>query len=67
MVREGILGTPFADGPIQLLATCGDVFAALRGYDSWSVDPNNLNSRFSSTLIYVSDVVNRLLGRHQTS
>lgn len=62
MVRDGVLGTPFGDGLVQLLARYGNVYAAFRGYNSGSVDPNNLSYGFSSTPSYVSDVANRLVG-----
>jgi LysM repeat protein len=62
MVRDGIQGTPFGDGLVQLLARYGNVYAAFRGYNSGSVDPNNLSYGFSSTPNYVSDIANRLMG-----
>lgn len=62
MVRDGVQGTPFGDGLVQLLARYGNVYAAIRGYNSGSVDPNNLSYGFSSTPSYTSDVANRLVG-----
>ncbi len=62
MVRDGVLGTLFGDGLVQLLARYGNIYAALRGYNSGSVDQNNLSYGFSSTPSYVSDMANRLVG-----
>lgn len=62
MVRDGVQGTPYGDGMVQLLARYGNIYAACRGYNSGSVDPNNLSYGFSSTPSYVSDVANRLMG-----
>jgi len=62
MVRDGVQGTAFGDGLVQLLARYGNMYAAFRGYNSGSVDPNNLSYGFSSTANYVSDMANRLLG-----
>jgi LysM repeat protein len=62
MVRDGVLGTPFGDGLVQLLARYGNIYAAFRGYNSGSVDPKNLSYGFSSTPSYVSDMTNRLMG-----
>jgi LysM repeat protein len=62
MVRDGVQGTPYGDGMVQLLARYGNMYAALRGYNSGSVDANNLSYGFSSTPSYVSDVANRLMG-----
>ena len=62
MVRDGVQGTPFGDGLVQLLTRYGNIYAALRGYNSGSVDHNNLSYGFSSTPSYVSDIANRLTG-----
>lgn len=62
MVRDGVQGTPYGDGLAQLLARYGNVYAALRAYNSGSVDQSNLSYGFSSTPSYVSDIANRLVG-----
>ena len=62
MIRDGVLGTASGDGLVQLFNRYGDVYAAFRGYNSGSVDFNNLNNAFTSTPSYVSDMANRLMG-----
>lgn len=62
MIRDGVQGTQFGDGLVQLLARYGNIYAAFRGYNSGSVDPNNLSYGFSSTPSYASDMTNRLMG-----
>lgn len=62
MVRDGTEGTQSGDGLTQLLKQYGDIYSALRGYNSGSVDPNNLSNGLGATDSYVSDVANRLLG-----
>lgn len=62
MVRDGTEGTSSGDGLTQLLKQYGDIYSALRGYNSGSVNPNNLSDGLGATNSYVSDVANRLLG-----
>ena len=62
MVRDGTEGTKFGDGLKQLLARYGNIFAALRAYNSGSVDPQNLSNGLGATNSYVSDIANRLMG-----
>lgn len=61
MVRDGIEGTPFGDGLKQLIARYGDAYEAFRGYNSSSVDKNNLSNGLGATNSYVSDTANRLM------
>jgi hypothetical protein len=62
MVRDGVEGTKFGDGLTQLLGRYGSIYAALRGYNSGSVDQSNLSNGLGATNNYVSDIANRLMG-----
>ena len=62
MVRDGVEGTKFGDGLTQLVRRYGNVYAALRGYNSGSVDQSNLSNGLGATNSYVSDIANRLMG-----
>ena len=56
-------GTNSGDGIVQLLGkTNGDVWRAVRAYNSGSVDTANLSNGLGSTSSYCSDVANRLTG-----
>jgi LysM repeat protein len=63
MVRDGVEGTKFGDGLTQLLARYdNNIYEALRGYNSGSVDKSNLSNGLGATNSYVSDIANRLAG-----
>ena len=63
MVRDGVEGTKFGDGLTQLLARYdNNIYEALRGYNSGSVDKSNLSNGLGATNSYVSDIANRLTG-----
>ena len=67
MVVDGTQGTPAGSGLVQLfnnagLQTGGNLWNVLRGYNSGSIDFNNLSDPKGATASYVSDVANRLLG-----
>jgi LysM repeat protein len=62
MVRDGVLGTQSGDGLVQLLKRYGNIYSALRGYNSGSVDEHNLSNGLGATANYVSDIANRLMG-----
>lgn len=62
MVRDGVEGTKFGDGLTQLMRRYGNIYAALRGYNSGSVDQTNLSNGLGATNSYVSDIANRLMG-----
>ena len=64
MVRDGTEGTKSGDGLKQLLARYGNYYEAFRGYNSGSVDKNDLNNALGATQWYVRDAANRLMG-HQ--
>lgn len=71
MIRDGTTGTPDGDGIQQTLATTSAAlgatdarahYAAARLYNSGSVDYDNLNNGFTSTMCYATDVANRFTG-----
>jgi hypothetical protein len=62
MVRDGVQGTKFGDGLEQLVKRYGNIYSALRGYNSGSVDEKNLSNGLGATANYVSDIANRLMG-----
>lgn len=63
MVRDGIEGTRSGDGIVQLLRKEGDVWRAMRAYNSGSVHKSgDLSNGNGSTNHYCSYVANRLLG-----
>ena len=63
MVKDGVMGTSSGDGLMQTLQkNGGDVWAAVRQYNSGSVDVKNLSNGLGSTSAYCSDVANRLMG-----
>ena len=63
MVRDGVEGTKYGDGLTQLLARYdNNIYQALRGYNSGSVDKSNLSNGLGATNSYVSDIANRLTG-----
>ena len=64
MVKDGTEGTRSGDGLKQLYAKYGNYYEAFRGYNSGSVDKNNLNNPLGATQWYVRDIANRLMG-HQ--
>lgn len=62
MVRDGTEGTAFGDGLKQCFAHQGNIYAAMREYNSGSVDVTNLSNGLNATPSYVSDIANRLMG-----
>ncbi|KAL8840885.1 MAG: hypothetical protein Q9170_001149 [Blastenia crenularia] len=62
MVRDGTEGTKDGDGLKQLHAKYGNYYEAFRGYNSGSVDKNDLNDPVGATGDYVQKAANRLMG-----
>jgi LysM repeat protein len=62
MVRDGTEGTADGDGLVQLVRRYGNVYEALRAYNSGSVNKTDLSDGLGATASYVSDCANRLLG-----
>jgi hypothetical protein len=71
MIRDGTAGTAHGDGLMQTLAKTKNAtsddgarsyYAAARMYNSGSVDYNDLNNAFGSTICYATDIANRLTG-----
>ncbi|KIY03049.1 uncharacterized protein Z520_01515 [Fonsecaea multimorphosa CBS 102226] len=62
MVRDGVEGTKSGDGLKQCFQRQKNWYAALRQYNSGSVDVNNLDDGMGATANYVRDVANRLIG-----
>ena len=62
MVRDGTEGTSSGDGLKQLYARYHNYYEAFRGYNSGSVDQNDLNDPVGATGTYVQSVANRLMG-----
>lgn len=62
MVSDGTEGTAFGDGLKQCFAHQGNIYAAMREYNSGSVDVTNLSNGLGATPSYVSDIANRLMG-----
>lgn len=62
MVRDGTQGTKHGDGLKQLHAKYGNYYEAFRGYNSGSVNKNELNDPVGATADYVQETANRLMG-----
>ena len=66
MVVDGTQGTPAGPGLVQLFnagrRTGGNLWNVLRGYNSGSINFDNLSDPVGATASYVSDVANRMLG-----
>ena len=62
MVRDGTEGTSSGDGLKQLYARYHNYYEAFRGYNSGSVNKNDLNDPVGATGTYVQSVANRLMG-----
>lgn len=62
MVRDGTEGTSSGDGLKQLYARYNNYYEAFRGYNSGSVDQDDLNDPVGATATYVQSVANRLMG-----
>ncbi|KAL8719374.1 MAG: hypothetical protein Q9225_003604 [Loekoesia sp. 1 TL-2023] len=62
MVRDGTEGTKDGDGLKQLYARYGNYYEAFRGYNSGSVNKNDLNDPVGATGDYVQKAANRLMG-----
>lgn len=63
MIRDGTEGTATGPGLKQLIAQYqGNVYEAVRAYNSGSVNTANLSDGLGATDSYVSDVANRLQG-----
>ncbi|KAI3394136.1 hypothetical protein diail_3189 [Diaporthe ilicicola] len=62
MIRDGTEGTKDGDGLKQLKAKYGNYYEAFRGYNSGSVNKNDLNDPMGATASYVRDAANRLMG-----
>jgi LysM repeat protein len=62
MIRDGTEGTADGDGLVQLVRRYGNVYEALRAYNSGSVNELDLSDGLGATASYVSDCANRLLG-----
>jgi LysM repeat protein len=56
---EGTTGPNGGDGLVQTLAQYGNIYEALRAYNSGSVDPTDMNNGFLANPSYVSDLANR--------
>jgi hypothetical protein len=61
MVRDGTQGTASGDGLVQGINIYGNVYEALRYYNSGTVDESNLCNG-GATASYVADVASRLTG-----
>ena len=62
MVQDGTQGTSQGDGYVQLINQYGNVYEAMRAYNSGSVDESDLDNAYGATASYVSDIANRLQG-----
>ncbi|KAL8992455.1 MAG: hypothetical protein Q9169_007094 [Polycauliona sp. 2 TL-2023] len=62
MVRDGTEGTRDGDGLKQLVERYGNYYEAFRGYNSGSVNKNDLNDPVGATGDYVQKAANRLMG-----
>ena len=66
MIQDGTQGTIYGPGLVQLLndqtRTGGDLWTALRLYNSGSADPSNLSDGRGATDAYVSNIGNFLQG-----
>lgn len=63
MIRDGTSGTAKGPGLRQNLEKWnGDIYVALRGYNSGSVNLENLNDPMGATPDYVQKIANRLMG-----
>ncbi|KAI9829149.1 MAG: hypothetical protein M1832_000172 [Thelocarpon impressellum] len=65
MIKDGTQGTAQGGGLVQILndaSTGGNVYVALRKYNSGVVDESNLSLALGATASYVSDMANRLVG-----
>ncbi|MCJ1476251.1 hypothetical protein MMC13_004917 [Lambiella insularis] len=71
MIQDGTQGTkgngPRYHGLVQWINIYGNLYKALRAYNSGSVDESNLDNAFEATPSYVSDLANRLLGTMQST
>jgi hypothetical protein len=63
MIRDGTSGTAKGPGLRQNLEKWnGDIYVALRGYNSGSVNLEDLNDPMGATPDYVQKIANRLMG-----
>jgi len=62
MIIDGVMGTASGDGMAQPINSNGNLYQALRIYNSGKFDPNNLSAGNGATPSYVSDMANRLMG-----
>ena len=63
MIQDGVQGTKYGDGLVQLLNIYGDPYSAARGYNSGYIPKSgDLSEAAGATACYVSDVANRLTG-----
>ncbi|KAF3931162.1 hypothetical protein ABW19_dt0200313 [Dactylella cylindrospora] len=63
MIIDGTQGTAYGYGLVQLINQYGDLWMALRGYNSGSIHPSgDLSQGNGATPCYVSDIANRLTG-----
>lgn len=63
MIQDGVQGTKWGDGLVQLLNIYGDPYKAARAYNSGFVPTNgDLSAASGATACYVSDIANRLTG-----
>ena len=62
MIRDGAEQTAQGPGIEHLLAQQGNIYSALRAYNSGSVDATNLSNGLKAQDSYVSDVANWLCG-----
>jgi glucan 1,3-beta-glucosidase len=67
MVKDGTQGTAYGGGLVQWFNnqgvganSNGNPYNVLRGYNSGSIDFNNLDDPMGATASYVSDIANRL-------
>lgn len=62
MIIDGVQGTAYGDGLVQLVNQYGDYYTAARAYNSGSVMSSDLSNGMGATPCYVSDMANRLTG-----
>ena len=62
MIKDGTEGTASGDGLTQCFRHQGNWYAAMREYNSGSVNTNDMNDGMGSTSLYVQNGANRLMG-----
>lgn len=62
MIKDGVEGTASGDGLQQLIARSGNVYVALRLYNSGNAYVIDLSNPMGAQGSYVSDIANKLMG-----